>query len=147
MHAAARLSTLHAWQRFYNMEPRGDSALTRLYVDGRVQWSVDEVARELMSTDFIYKHTLYGELIEEYMRAMAARLRSLQPELTWSKTWELVRFYGPFTLKLYMLVMCRACIPERMPGGPPVSDDGPAELQHAPSQKREVHAQRDEHAP
>jgi hypothetical protein len=111
--AARRLQELHAWQLFYNMEPRSDSALTDRYVRGEVPWTVDVVARELMATDHIYKTTLYGETIEEYMRALAHGLKT-RHGLTWTRTWEIVRFYGPISLKLLMLLSCSTCIPERL---------------------------------
>ena len=112
-----RLDWVCAWQRWYNMEPRTDSRLTQLYVDGKLPPHVtpQEVARELMSVDFIYKHTLYGELIEAFMRAFANRLRSEYPHLTWTQTWEMTRFHGPAALKLYMLLDCKLQIPERLP--------------------------------
>ena len=111
--AGRRLEELHKWQLFYNMEPRSDSTLTDRYVRGEVPWPVEVVARELMATDHIYKATLYGEMIEEYMRALAARIRT-RHDLTWTKTWEIVRFYGPISLKLLMLLSCNASIPERL---------------------------------
>ena len=75
---------------------------------------MEVVARELMATDYIYKVTLYGEMIEEYMRKLASRLRARHTGLSWTKTWEIVRFYGPLSLKLLMLLSCNAIIPERL---------------------------------
>ena len=112
--AQARLATLHEWQRHYNMSPRDDSALTRRFVRGEIDWPVDMVARELMATDFIYKATLYGEYIERYMRAMAHRLREEHPRLTWTQTWDIVQFYGPLSLKLLMLLQCEVQIPPHL---------------------------------
>lgn len=111
--AACRLKCLHEWQKFYNMSPRDDSRLTQRFVSGELMWPVDVVARELMATDFIYKNTLYGEVIEDYMRRMAVRLRS-QHVLTWTDTWNIVRFYGPLSLKLLMLLECNVRIPEKL---------------------------------
>ena len=112
--AAERLSELHQWQAFYNMIPREDSQLTKRFVNGEISWPVDVVARELMATDYIYRATLYGEMLEGYMRKLADRLRSHHPELTWSQTWTIVRFYGPISLKLLMLLTCNASIPQRL---------------------------------
>jgi len=115
------LEALHAWQRYYNMEPRDDSKLTRLFVEGKVDWPVDVVARELMATDFIYKNTLYGEVIEEFMRGVAERLKR-KHRLSWTATWDVVRFYAPIALKLMLLDRCGVRIPEALgnaavPGG------------------------------
>ena len=98
---AARVAELHAWQRHYNMEPRGDSRLTELYADGHLgAMRVDEVARELVVTDLLYKRPLSGEVIEDFMRHVAARLRRDYPGLSWTRTWEIVRIYAPIALKL-----------------------------------------------
>lgn len=67
-----------------------------------VQMSPAEVARELMATEFIYQTTLYGETIETFMRAVADRLRTTHA-LSWTATWNIVRFYGPIALKLLLL--------------------------------------------
>lgn len=72
--------------------------------------SPDEVARELVATDFVYKHTLYGELIEEFMKRVAARLRE-HYHLTWQQTWQVTTFYAPIALKLICVLMCDAAIP------------------------------------
>ena len=112
----ARLVELHRWQRLYDMEPREDSELTRRYVAGEIAWPVDVVARELVATHFLYRSTLYGEWLQDYMRGMARRLRARHPRLSWSDTWTIVRFYGPFTLKLYMVMQCQAPIPSRLGG-------------------------------
>lgn len=108
-----RLWCLHAWQRHYGMQPRTDSHLTTEFVRGTLGWPVDVVARELMATDFLYKTTLYGETIEEFLRAVALRLRGLY-DLSWSATWRIVRFYGPMALKLLMLLHTRSRIPARL---------------------------------
>jgi len=122
------LEALHAWQRYYNMEPRDDSKLTRLFVEGKVDWPVDVVARELMATDFIYKNTLYGEVIEEFMRGVADRLKR-KHRLSWTATWDVVRFYAPIALKLMLLDRCGVRIPEALgnaavPGGTIVGVEG-----------------------
>jgi len=97
-----RLETLHAWQRYYGMEPRQDSKLTRLFVQGNIDWPVDVVARELVATDFIYKHTLYGELLQDFMRSLASRVKEMY-KLSWTATWNIVSFYAPIALKLILL--------------------------------------------
>jgi hypothetical protein len=111
-----RIACLHEWQRYYNMEPRDDSRLTQLFADGQTaNMSVDEVARELMATDFIHRHTLYGDVIEDYMRAVATRLRAAHPGLSWTRTWEIVRAYAPIALKLMCLSSADLVVPDRMP--------------------------------
>jgi hypothetical protein len=94
------------------MEPRNDSRLTELFCKNQLspEWTADVVARELVATDFIYKHTLYGEVIEDFMRGVAHKLRE-KYRLSWTTTWEIVRFYAPFALKLLCLERCGLAIP------------------------------------
>lgn len=112
---ANRVEAVHAWQRYLNMEPRADSKLTGMFADGHVYMTAEGVARELVATDYIYKHTLYGELIEAFLRGVADELRSRHPNLSWTATWEIVRFYGPIALKLMLLSAAGERIPEAMP--------------------------------
>jgi hypothetical protein len=86
-----------------NMEPRADSSLTEMYARGEVHMSAEEVARELMATDFIYKNTFYGEVIEDFMRGVAEQLRYIHAPLSWTSTWTIVRAYAPSALKLMLL--------------------------------------------
>ena len=111
---AWRAEQLGAWQRHYHIEPRGDSRLAELFVQGQVAMRADEVARELMCTDFLYKRTLYGDLLEGFLRRVAARLRQ-EHELTWTATWSVVRFYGPLALKLMCLSSSGLYMPEHLP--------------------------------
>ena len=108
------LHALHAWQRYYNMEPRSDSRLTTLWLSGTLPWSVDTVARELMVTDFLFKHTSYGELSESFLRHVASRLKN-EHRLSWKAVWTIVRFYGPIALKLLALKRAKVRLPERLP--------------------------------
>jgi hypothetical protein len=108
-----RIHSVHEWQRFYGMEPRSDSKLTRMFAEGSVNMYPDQVARELMATDFIYKFTLYGEMLEEFLRKVAARMKE-QHDMTWTATWQIVRFYGPIALKLICLMQASQTIPQRM---------------------------------
>lgn len=88
-------------QRQLNMTPRDDSRLTELFATGQLPpyMTADVVARELMCTEFIYQNTLYGEVIEDYMRSVAASLRG-RYKLSWGATWDITRFYAPMALKL-----------------------------------------------
>jgi len=107
-----RVAEVHAWQRAYGMEPRADSSLTRLYAQGQAgQMDAAEVARELVAVDHLYKHTLYGEVIEEFMRAVARLVRE-QYRLTWTATWNVVRAYAPIALKLLMVLRTGVRIPQ-----------------------------------
>lgn len=86
-----------------------------------------EVARELMATDFIYKNTLYGEVIEDFMREVAMNLREMH-NISWTATWTIVRAYAPMALKLMMLSSSSLTIPERLQddagdGGVPNTDN------------------------
>ena len=109
-----RVGLVHEWQRYYKMEPRKDSKLTDMFANGSLNMFPDQVARELMATDFIYKYTLYGEMIEEFMRKVAGRLKQ-QYDLTWTSTWNIVRFYAPIGLKLICLLQTQRVIPQYMP--------------------------------
>ena len=111
-----RKADVHFHQRLLNMEPRDDSTLTEMYARGELFMTSQEVARELMATDFIYKNTLYGEIIEEFMREVATNLREMH-NLSWGATWTIVRAYAPTALKLMMLSASGMKIPERLEGG------------------------------
>jgi len=127
-----RLAELQHHQRCLNMEPRGDSALTEMYARGEVVMTAPEVARELMATDYIYKHTLYGEVIVDFMREVADNLRRIHA-LSWAATWTIVRTYAPMALKLMMLRSCGARIPERLPGPPQETDGGSTVTEAVPN--------------
>lgn len=109
---AEREKEVHEWQLFYGMVPRADSQLTRLFALGRVSMRADEVARELFATSYIYDKSLYGDLIEDYMRHVAKLVRDRYPEVSWTKTWEIVRFFGPPSLKLSLCRTCELRIPD-----------------------------------
>jgi len=113
---------LHAWQRHYNMEPRSDSRLTERFVAGEIDWPVDAVARELVATEFLYRETLYGELLEDFMRGVAERLRR-EHGLSWTATWNIVRFYAPTALKLMCLDASGLRIPAALPPPTTISPD------------------------
>lgn len=125
--------TVQDWQRFYNMEPRSDSQLTALYERGLLPGvSARKVARELVATHFIYQNTLYKELIEEYMRHVANRLRATYA-LSWTSTWQIVRFYAPVALKLHMVIQTATRIPEFLcPQSSSVSESGRESLSTIP---------------
>ena len=102
-------------QRRLGMVPRNDSRLTELFAQEKLPpfMTAEVVARELMCTDFVYKETLYGELIEEYMRCVAKHLRDAY-QLSWNATWNVTRFYAPIALKLMCVSSSGIRIPERM---------------------------------
>lgn len=102
-------------QRQLNMTPRNDSRLTELFANGQLPpyMTADVVARELMCTDYIFKNTLYGEVIEDYMRAVAALLRDTY-KLSWDATWNITRFYAPIALKLMCVSSSGVRIPNAM---------------------------------
>lgn len=102
-------------QRQLNMTPRNDSRLTELFANGQLPpyMSADVVARELMCTDFVFKNTLYGEVIEDYMRAVSSRLRDTY-KLSWDATWNITRFYAPIALKLMCVSSSGVRVPNAM---------------------------------
>ena len=112
--AEGRRGAVQAWQRYYGMEPRNDSKLTDMFAAGELLCPPDVVARELFATDFIYRETAYGEVIEDFMRKVAGRLRK-EKGLSWKHTWEITRFYGPIALKLLCMERAGLVIPE-VPG-------------------------------
>lgn len=113
----ARRDDVRAWQRYYNMTPREDSRLTELYAYGQTDPRLDAsaVARELLATDYLYKHSLYGEVLEDFLRRVAQELRTYHPTLSWTATWDIVRFYGPSALKLMCVSSGGLTIPDRLP--------------------------------
>ena len=107
--------SVQEWQAYYNMKPREDSQLTKLYEANQLPgMTAHRVARELVATHHIYQTTLYGEVIEGYMRNVAERLRRLY-RLSWTSTWNIVRFYAPIALKLKMVIMTNNRIPKFLP--------------------------------
>jgi hypothetical protein len=112
----ARTLEVHEWQRYYGMEPRQDSRLTQLYSSYQTgSMGPDEVARELVAADFLHKQTLYGSLLEAFMRRVADEVRRRHPTLSWTATWEIVRFYAPIALKLMAVGSSGLRIPECPP--------------------------------
>lgn len=112
--AQYRRAEVEACQHALNMTPRTDSRLTEMYVRGETTLSADEVARELMAVDFVYRNTLYGDVIEDFMRACAHRVRE-RHGLSWTTTWRIVRIYAPLALRLMMLSASGLRIPEAFP--------------------------------
>ena len=109
------LAILHDWQRFYGMHPRpvAESRLTKLYLERKVGWPVEMIARELVATHFIYQTTLYGEVIEEFMREVAQYVKKTY-KIPWGDVWRIVRIYAPPALKLIMLRNTGQRIPESL---------------------------------
>lgn len=117
---ARRVEEVQAWQRHYHMEPRADSKLTQLYASGVCTLHPAEVARELVCTEFLYRRTLYGELLEDFLRCVADGLRreceaQTGCPLSWTATWNIVRFYGPIALKLMCVSSSGLYMPEHLP--------------------------------
>lgn len=123
MSYSERFSDVVAAQHALNMSPRNDSRLTHMYAARELDERIDaaQVARELLATEFIYRTTLYGEVIEAFMRRVAEYVRATY-DLAWKDTWVIVKFYAPIALKLMMLSATRQHIPDRLgdadPGGP-----------------------------
>ena len=109
-----RRQQIHNLQKYYGMIPRDDSKLTRLFINSQTDETADAIAKELVATHFLYSNTLYGEMIETYMKQAAKRLRQMYPELSWKDTWKIMQFFGPISLKLLMISRCLVQIPERL---------------------------------
>lgn len=107
-----RADEVRAWQLRYGMTPRQDSKLTDLYARGELPLAADEVARELVATDYVFQNTLYGDVIEDFMREVAQRLRACHPGLSWNATWKIVRAYAPNALKLMCVSSAGIRIPD-----------------------------------
>ena len=129
-----RRDAVYAAQYRLGMTPRNDSVLTERYAMGQTldfgHVTADEIARELMATDFIYKNTLYGEVIQDFMRDAAETLRDMYG-LSWSAAWKIIRAYAPNALKLMMLSASGVRIPGRVCD----ADDG---VPNRPYQSRNV---------
>lgn len=116
MDETSRREAVWEAQRVIGMSPRGDSRLTDLFARGELPpfMTADIVARELLCTDYIYKQTLYGEVIEEYMRCVAQHLRD-NYRLSWNATWNVTRFYAPIALKLMCVSSSGIRVPNTIP--------------------------------
>lgn len=108
-----RMQELYAKQGELGMEPRDDSKLSFLYATGEIEDSVEMVARELCSVDYIHKNTEYNTMIEEVMREIAGQCKK-KYGLSWTDTWEIVRFYVPTMLKLYCVRIGNLHIPNNI---------------------------------
>ena len=96
---------IHDLQRIRGMEPRHDSRLTEQFVNGvcdPVYQTVHDVVDELVMVDRIHRTTLYPDVIEEVLRDLALCVRK-KTNLSWTQTWDVVKFYGPTLLKLHMI--------------------------------------------
>jgi len=107
------------------MEPRNDSHLTKLYIEGNLPgMSADQVARELVATEFLYQYTLYGCVLEGFLRRVACSIQH-EYDISWKETWNIVRFYGPIAMKLMALISSGQCIPPALPPSLPSLPDVP----------------------
>lgn len=100
--ALQRVGWVQSAQRQLGMEPRSDSILTYKYAIGDCEDDdvPSSIAAELVLVDELYKQTDYGRLLEDVLRGIAHSMK-LKYKLSWTETWEIVRFYGPTMLKLY----------------------------------------------
>ena len=108
-----RLEILHAHQRYIGMHPRRDSRLSIDYAKGNVHWMYTHpmvVAEELYIIDDLYRSTLYGNIIEEVMRLVAAHYKD-KYNASWSETWRIVRFHVPLMLKMYCIEVFQKRVP------------------------------------
>ena len=97
-------------QKMFGMEPRNDSVLTEKYAKGETERDAMSIVTELICVDYIYRETLYDCLLEDYMRILAGFLKN-KYKLTWTDTWNIVRFYGPESLKIMCVVSTDKKIP------------------------------------
>ena len=102
----SRRAEVHALQQEMGMQPRSDSRLTEMYARGEADpeyWNAHVVAHELVMVDRIHRETIYGAILEQYLRYLADASHRAHPRIPWSELWRIVRFYGTPMLKLYAL--------------------------------------------
>jgi hypothetical protein len=105
---AERWRALEAAFHSRGVAMRGDSRLTQRFADGTCDPTYvtpDDVVNTMCAVDFVYKHTLYGELVEETLRHVADGLHRMYPHVSWATLWDVVRNYAPLALKLQCLAM------------------------------------------
>ena len=98
----SRIELVHSAQRRLGMEPRNDSQLTFRYgIDDLEDDDIPSaIANELVVVDKIYNTSSYPLIVEDVLRELADHIKH-RYRLSWTDTWEIVRFYGPTMLKLY----------------------------------------------
>ena len=103
-----KVNIIREEQARIGMVTRNDSQLTIEFACGRLKeedgYGADGicVVEELFIVDQIFKTTLYGEIIQDVMRAIAYWIKA-NFCISWPDTWKLVRFYIPEMLKMYCL--------------------------------------------
>lgn len=103
-----RTETVHQALLSLGAEPRSDSELTAKYAHGVADPTYvlpEDVAHTLFAVDFVYKRTLYPEIVSDAMRIVANRLKRQYEHLSWTAIWNVVRFYAPTALKVQCLLM------------------------------------------
>ena len=103
----ARFNAVVEEQHRLGMAPRTDSRLTIQYARGTcdpIYSTASVVAQELVLVDFVFRETLYGEIVEDVMRAVAHRLKKTYRRASWHDVWDVTKFYVPTMLKLYCLM-------------------------------------------
>ena len=107
-HVSNKIELVHNAQRRLGMEPRNDSQLTFNYACGLLEEDdvPSTIASELVIVDKIFKETEYAAIIEDVLREIAHHFK-FKYNLSWSDTWEMVRFYGPTMLKLHCIKTTR----------------------------------------
>lgn len=114
--ARARIDDLWGKQRARGMVPRDDSKLSFLFATEESNESVNDVARELCTVNYIYENTAYSALLEDVMRELASQCRKKYKLSSWTETWKILRFYAPTLLKLYCVRTSNVDIPDHLPG-------------------------------
>ncbi len=105
-----RVNEVMEYQKKFGMVPRTDSYLTKKYGNKETEYSAEEVAKELVCVNYIFTNTLYGEFQEDYMRELAKLVKN-RYKITWTNAWEIVKYYGPISLKLMCLISAQERIP------------------------------------
>lgn len=107
---------------------REDSVLIRRFVDGTCDVTyatADDVANTMHAVDYVYKRTVYGEVVQDTLRHLADGLHAEYPLVSWTQLWETVREHAPLALKLQCLAV----------SGTDVVDSDPVERSVAISQQ------------
>lgn len=95
----------------YSVRP--DSKLIKKACAGELpEQTVEQVARELATIQYLYDQTSYGTILETRMREIADEVKRTHPMLPWGQVWEIVKELGPGIVKCEALFYTQKEIPD-----------------------------------